>query len=431
MEKILFLKGEFVEKIWGGERLEKEFPYQFESESIGEYWAISAMEEFPSKILNGKYKGENLDFLYQNHKELFGNENKEKFPLLIKLIDANDDLSIQVHPDDEMAKKENSYGKSECWYILNEDEAPIIYGLKTKDKKDAIKMIDNKKWEELLNVEKSIKGDFFKVPAGMVHAIKKGSLILEIQQASDITYRLYDYDRLDKNGNLRDLHLEKSKEFGIYLMPFYVNLDGEFYKEQVELKPEKFYNWIKKNEKLPKTSIPSPGELKEKFDQIKNDGFEKLLIITISKNFTGFYNLCSQIEYNDLEIEVIDSQSVALTTGLLAIYAKDLIKKGYEFKEIVEMVEDKKKESKIFFTLDTFKYIVAGGRVPKAFGKVGELLNIKPIVVCDPLDGKYHIVKTCRGEKKVIKEMEKLASEYLGKFDKYYMIISNAGYKKG
>lgn len=212
MEKILFLKGEFVEKIWGGERLEKEFPYQFDSENIGEYWAISAMKEFPSKILNGKYKGENLEFLYKNHKELFGDEKKEKFPLLIKLIDANDDLSIQVHPDDDMAKKENSYGKSECWYILNEDEASIIYGLKTKDKKDVIKMIDNKKWEELLNVEKSIKGDFFKVPAGVVHAIKKGSLILEIQQASDLTYRLYDYDRLDKNGNLRDLHLEKSKE---------------------------------------------------------------------------------------------------------------------------------------------------------------------------------------------------------------------------
>ena len=204
MEKILFLKGEFVEKIWGGKRLEKEFPYQFDSKSIGEYWAISAMKEFPSKILNGKYEGENLDFLYKNQKDLFGNENKEKFPLLIKLIDANDDLSIQVHPDDDMAKKENSYGKSECWYILNEDEASIIYGLKTKDKNDAIKMIDNKKWDELLNVEKSIKGDFFKVPAGMVHAIKKGSLILEIQQASDITYRLYDYDRLDKNGNLRD-----------------------------------------------------------------------------------------------------------------------------------------------------------------------------------------------------------------------------------
>lgn len=228
-----------------------------------------------------------------------------------------------------------------------------------------------------------------------------------------------------------DIDLEKAKEFGIYLMPFYVNLDGKFYKEQVELKAEEFYDWIEKHEKLPKTSIPSPGELVEKFNEIKNDGYEKLIIITISKNFTGFFNMCSQIEYDGLEIEVIDSKSVALTSGLLAIYAKDLIKKGCEFKEIVERIEKKKKESKIFFTIDTFKYIVAGGRVPKAFGKVGEFLNIKPIVVCDPSDGKYHIVKTCRGEKKVLKEMEKLASEYLGKLDKYYMIISNGGYKKG
>ena len=228
-----------------------------------------------------------------------------------------------------------------------------------------------------------------------------------------------------------DIDLEKAKEFGIYLMPFYVNLDGKFYKEQVELKAEEFYDWIEKHEKLPKTSIPSPGELVEKFNEIKNDGYEKLIIITISKNFTGFFNMCSQIEYDGLEIEVIDSKSVALTSGLLAIYAKDLIKKGYEFKEIVERIEKKKKESKIFFTIDTFKYIVAGGRVPKAFGKVGEFLNIKPIVVCDPSDGKYHTAKTCRGEKKVLKEMEKLASEYLGKLDKYYMIISNGGYKKG
>lgn len=228
-----------------------------------------------------------------------------------------------------------------------------------------------------------------------------------------------------------DIDLEKAKEFGIYLMPFYVNLDGKFYKEQVELKAEEFYDWIEKHEKLPKTSIPSPGELVEKFNEIKNDGYEKLIIITISKNFTGFFNMCSQIEYDGLEIEVIDSKSVALTSGLLAIYAKDLIKKVYEFKEIVERIEKKKKESKIFFTIDTFKYIVAGGRVPKAFGKVGEFLNIKPIVVCDPSDGKYHMVKTCRGEKKVLKEMEKLASEYLGKLDKYYMIISNGGYKKG
>lgn len=228
-----------------------------------------------------------------------------------------------------------------------------------------------------------------------------------------------------------DIDYEKSREFGIYVMPFYVNLDGEFYKEQVELKPDDFYEWVKKNEKLPKTSIPSPGELNKKLEEIKNDGFEKLIIITISKNFTGFYNLCKQAELEGLEIEVIDSKSVALTTGLLAIYGKKLIKDGLDFEEIVKKLEEKKKESKIFFTLDTFKYIIAGGRVPKAFGKVGEFLNIKPIVICDPEDGKYHIVKTCRGEKKVLKEMEKLAEKYLSKLDKYYMIISNASYKKG
>lgn len=228
-----------------------------------------------------------------------------------------------------------------------------------------------------------------------------------------------------------DIDYEKSREFGIYVMPFYVNLDGEFYKEQVELKPDDFYEWVKKNEKLPKTSIPSPGELNKKLEEIKNDGFEKLIIITISKNFTGFYNLCKQAQLEGLEIEVIDSKSVALTTGLLAIYGKKLIKDGLEFEEIVKKLEEKKKESKIFFTLDTFKYIIAGGRVPKAFGKVGEFLNIKPIVICDPEDGKCHIVKTCRGEKKVLKEMEKLAEKYLSKLDKYYMIISNASYKKG
>ena len=182
MEKILFLQGKFVEKIWGGNRLKKDFPYDFKEDNIGEYWAISAMDEYPSVVLNGKFKNEKLNDLYKNEKDLFGGEDKGKFPLLIKLIDAQDDLSIQVHPDDRMAKDENSLGKNECWYILNEEKSSIIYGLKTDDKKSVIEMIDEKRWEDLLKKEETIKGDFFKVPAGMVHAIKKGSLILEIQQ---------------------------------------------------------------------------------------------------------------------------------------------------------------------------------------------------------------------------------------------------------
>ncbi|MDD7304993.1 MAG: class I mannose-6-phosphate isomerase [Peptoniphilaceae bacterium] len=211
MEKVLFLKGKFVEKIWGGDRL-KNFGYDLPSNKVGEYWAISGMDDLESEIINGSFKGQNLKDIYKDHKELFGKEDKASFPLLIKLIDANDDLSIQVHPDDRLAQKyENSLGKTECWYMLNDEPSSIIYGLKVNDKNEAIKLIDEKRWDDLLREVNSQKDDFFYVPAGTVHAIKKGSLVLEIQQASDITYRLYDYDRKDDQGNLRDLHLEESK----------------------------------------------------------------------------------------------------------------------------------------------------------------------------------------------------------------------------
>lgn len=211
MDKVLFLQGKFVDKIWGGDKL-KEFAYDLPSDKVGEYWAISGMEDLPSFVTMGKYKGKSLNDLYKEEKELFGGEDYDSFPLLIKLIDANTDLSIQVHPDDYLAEKyENSRGKTECWYILNEDQASIIYGLNVDDKKEAIRLIDEKKWDELLREVPAKKGDFFYVPAGTVHAIKKGCLVLEIQQASDITYRLYDYDRKDDQGRLRDLHLEESK----------------------------------------------------------------------------------------------------------------------------------------------------------------------------------------------------------------------------
>ena len=213
MQKVLMLEGKFVDKIWGGERLKEEFAYDIESDSVGEYWAVSAMEEFPSLIINGELAGEDLIEVYKNNRELFGNPKEATFPLLVKIIDAKGDLSIQVHPDDQMGKRvENSLGKTECWYILNDNESSIIYGLNAKDKDEAVKLINERKWEEVLKEVPAKNGDFFFVPAGTVHAIKNGCLILEIQQASDVTYRLYDYDRKDKDGNLRDLHIEKSIE---------------------------------------------------------------------------------------------------------------------------------------------------------------------------------------------------------------------------
>ncbi|WP_311491929.1 mannose-6-phosphate isomerase, class I [uncultured Anaerococcus sp.] len=213
MEKILFLEGQFSEKIWGGSRLKSEYSYQIPSDRTGEYWAISGMEGESSTIIEGEFEGKSLREVYENNRELFGNSKEKEFPLLVKIIDAADDLSIQVHPDDGMAKRlENSKGKTECWYILNEKPASIIFGLKVETKEEALKLIDERKWAELLKEVPTKKGDFFFVRAGTVHAIKKDSLILEIQQASDITYRLYDYDRKDASGKFRDLHLEKSKE---------------------------------------------------------------------------------------------------------------------------------------------------------------------------------------------------------------------------
>lgn len=211
MQKVLILQGEFVDKVWGGSRLKDEFDYDINSDSVGEYWAISGMDEASSVVINGELAGQTLKELYKNNKELFAGEGEETFPLLVKIIDATDDLSIQVHPDDQMgAKLENSRGKTECWYILNKNPASIIYGLNAEDKDDAVEKIENKKWNDVLKEVPATKGDFFFVPAGTVHAIKKGCLILEIQQASDITYRLYDYDRPDKEGNLRELHIDKS-----------------------------------------------------------------------------------------------------------------------------------------------------------------------------------------------------------------------------
>lgn len=213
MEKILFLEGKYREKIWGGKRLREIYSYDIPSDKTGEYWAISDMGDMSSVIKNGEFKGKSLEEVYQKHKDLFGNPKDATLPLLVKIIDANTDLSIQVHPDDTMARElEDSRGKTECWYILNEEPASIIYGLKVDDKNEAIKLIEERKWDELLREVPAKKGDFFFVEAGTVHAIKKGSLILEIQQASDITYRLYDYDRRDDDGKLRDLHLEESKK---------------------------------------------------------------------------------------------------------------------------------------------------------------------------------------------------------------------------
>ena len=210
---LIHLKPIFHEKIWGGRKLETEFGYDIPEGPIGECWAISAHPNGDCTITEGRYTGKALSWLWDNHRELFGDLEGDRFPLLVKILDAKDSLSIQVHPDDVYASKhENgSLGKKECWYVLGAKEGgTIIVGQRAHDREEFARMVDEGRWDELVNRTPIKKGDFFQIDPGTIHAIEGGTLILETQQSSDVTYRVYDFDRVDANGNKRPLHLQQA-----------------------------------------------------------------------------------------------------------------------------------------------------------------------------------------------------------------------------
>ena len=206
--------------IWGGNKI-NEFKNLNNSESqIGESWEISAVEDNVSIIQNGSYANTPLDKLIRSAKEkLVGKKVYEKFgdkfPLLIKFIDARDNLSIQVHPNDQLAKeRHNSFGKTEMWYIINAEPGASIYsGLKKEiTPEEYIERIANNTFTDVVEEHFVKADDVFFMPAARVHAIGKGCFVAEIQQTSNITYRIYDYNRKDKEGNLRELHTELAKD---------------------------------------------------------------------------------------------------------------------------------------------------------------------------------------------------------------------------
>lgn len=210
--EILYMDPVFKQMIWGGNKLGTKWGYDIPGDNTGECWAVSAHPNGDCTVKEGTFAGKTLSQLWAEHPELFGNVSGDRFPLLIKIIDANDDLSIQVHPDDAYAgKNENdSFGKTECWYILDAPEgATLVIGHNAKDKPELEDMIKNGKWDAFLREVPVKKGDFIQIDPGTVHAIKGGIEILETQQNSDITYRVYDYGRL-QNGKPRELHIEKS-----------------------------------------------------------------------------------------------------------------------------------------------------------------------------------------------------------------------------
>ncbi len=208
---VLIFKGPTFEKIWGS-------PYFMEhnisnNPLTGELWSLSGYESKSSICINGIYKDKTLDDIYKNYPSLF-NSKENKFPILVKLIATKEPLSVQVHPNDDYATKyENSLGKTEGWLIVDaKDDSKIVLGHNANSKDELIDLIDNHKFDDLLIYQKISIGEFYPIPSGTIHALGSNIVLIEIQQSSDITYRVYDYDRLGLDGKLRELHLDKAKD---------------------------------------------------------------------------------------------------------------------------------------------------------------------------------------------------------------------------
>ncbi|KIQ18772.1 mannose-6-phosphate isomerase [Flavobacterium sp. MEB061] len=204
------------ERIWGGEKLKTILNKPITSKITGESWELSTVEGDVSVVANGELKGKSLmELIDESPNEILGTEVYKRFgkqfPLLFKYLDAREDLSIQVHPNDKLAKeRHNSFGKTEMWYVTQADaDARIIVGFKeNSSKEEYLKHLNDKTLVSILDTVKAKPGDVFFLETGTVHAIGAGLVVAEIQQTSDITYRLYDFDRKDAQGNTRELHVD-------------------------------------------------------------------------------------------------------------------------------------------------------------------------------------------------------------------------------
>jgi mannose-6-phosphate isomerase len=216
LHKPFFLKPAGKDYLWGGSRLNDDFAKGIDLNPLAETWECSTHPDGPSIVASGEYEGKTLREVLQQHPEYLGTHPKSDgdLPILIKFIDAKKDLSVQVHPDDGYAyEHENGQlGKTEMWYVLDAaKDAKLVYGLTRDLDKDVLrKSIEEGCVEKYLQKVPIKKDDLFYIEAGTIHAIGAGALIAEIQENSNLTYRLYDYDRVDKNGKKRELHIEKA-----------------------------------------------------------------------------------------------------------------------------------------------------------------------------------------------------------------------------
>lgn len=215
---ILKLKPACKSYLWGGDRLKKEYNKKCETEVLAETWELSCHPDGPSEIVNGTFAGRTLrEYIAAMGKRVLGSNCQvfQEFPILIKFIDARDNLSIQVHPNNmDALENEHQYGKTEMWYVLEaEPEAFLYYGFQREISREEFRhRIESHTLPEVLNAVPVHKGDLFYIPAGTLHAIRKGIVIAEIQQSSNVTYRVYDYGRVGADGMPRQLHIDQAVE---------------------------------------------------------------------------------------------------------------------------------------------------------------------------------------------------------------------------
>lgn len=291
----------FRDYLWGGTKLKTEFKKVSDLEKIAESWELSTHKDGNSIVASGEFAGLNLyEYIKAIGEDCIGSNAKafEFFPILIKFIDASDNLSIQVHPSDEYAlKNEGQYGKTEMWYILDcEEDAFIYYGVnKEISKEEFRKYIEENKVLDVLNKVKVKKGDVFFIDSGTIHAIGKGIMICEIQQNSNLTYRVYDYDRRDKDGKARELHIDKACDVA-------------------NLTPSKLYKTENENI-LAKCKYFTVEKLicKDKVNiTLSNDSFKSLIAVS------GEGKIC--IDKNTLEFSKGDSIFIPAQDGVCKVF---------------------------------------------------------------------------------------------------------------
>ena len=231
MQTVLYplkFKPIFKDKIWGGRKIKEQLGLDFGTlPNCGEVWLLSGLWDEQSDVANGDFEGDEINDLVETFMgDLVGesvfDKYGEQFPLLLKIIDANDWLSVQVHPDDELAEKRGlGNGKTEMWYVMQADkDAELVMGFNREmTRMDYVKVMKNNTLREVLNYEKVEAGDVFFIPAGRVHALGPDILVAEIQQTSDTTYRIYDWDRINEAGMSRELHIPQSVEAIDFAIP--------------------------------------------------------------------------------------------------------------------------------------------------------------------------------------------------------------------